>query len=56
MAKASKKSGLSFKTKAIIALGVVLALVVCGFKVGPEDGLACVKLAGHGICVGIRIE
>jgi hypothetical protein len=57
MARATKKKlGLTFKTKAIIALGVVLGLVVCGFKVGPEDGLACVKLAGHGICVGIRIE
>jgi hypothetical protein len=56
MTKVSKKKGLTLKTKAIIALSVVLGLIVCGFKVGPEDGLACVKLAGHGICVGIRIE
>lgn len=56
MAKASKKKGLTLKTKAIIVLGVALGLILCGFKVGPEDGLACVKLAGHGICVGIRIE
>jgi len=56
MAKVSKKKGFSLKTKAIIALGVALGLILCGFKVGPEDGLACVKLAGHGICMGIRIE
>lgn len=56
MAKASKKKGFTLKTKAIIVLGVILGLIVCGFKVGPEDGLACVKLAGHGICMGIRIE
>lgn len=56
MTKASKKKGLTLKTKAIIALSVVLGLIVCGFKVGNEGELACVKLAGHGICVGIRIE
>ena len=56
MAKATKKKGITLKTKAIIALGVALGLIVCGFKVGPEGGLACVKLAGHGICMGIRIE
>ena len=56
MAKASKKKGLTLKTRAIITLGVALGLILCGFKVGPEDGLACVKLAGHGVCVGIRIE
>ena len=56
MAKAKAKNGFTLKTKAIIALGVILGLIVCGFKVGPEDGLACVKLAHHGVCVGIRIE
>lgn len=56
MAKATKKKGIPLKVKAIIALGVVLGLIVCGFKVGSEGELACVKLAGHGICMGIRIE
>lgn len=56
MAKAKAKKGLTLKTKALIAGIIFLALILGGFRIGPEGEFDCVKWAGHGVCIGLKID
>jgi len=56
MAKAKAKKGFTIKTKLIVALIIFLALVIGKFRIGAEGEFDCIRWAGHGVCLGVKID